>query len=315
MSELKRRTPSEKTTLDKNAKEVLNAKKAKSANEPSRLNTLRLMSRVVVIFSLMTIIYLTYGDEKFKSLAKQSELITMRSQEVECSESYLKDINNFEGCLPEKCGRFVFDKLITETEVDKMLSLAKKGLSVGQPAGGAAILDLHSGALSYGKGFVNIYKKEEFKDIFSTSDFDIYKIVKAKIHYAVSHNFGIDMNKIYLTHPTFFSELTSVEPTTIHDEYWHSHVDQETYEAFHYTALLYLNNYNEDFTGGRFVFVDAKVNRTIEPRKGRVSTFTSGPENVHYVERVTNGTRYAITVSFTCNPKYAIQDPQIPNKI
>jgi hypothetical protein len=47
---------------------------------------------------------------------------------------------------------------------------------------------------------------------------------------------------------------------------------------------------------------------------GRVSMFTSGSENVHYVERVTSGTRYALTVSFTCDQKYAIDDPTLPPK-
>lgn len=45
---------------------------------------------------------------------------------------------------------------------------------------------------------------------------------------------------------------------------------------------------------------------------GRVSFFSSGSENVHRVERVTWGTRYAITVSFTCDPAHAISDPALP---
>ena len=44
---------------------------------------------------------------------------------------------------------------------------------------------------------------------------------------------------------------------------------------------------------------------------GRVSIFTSGTENPHHVERVTSGTRYAITIPFTCDPEYAIADPQM----
>ena len=47
---------------------------------------------------------------------------------------------------------------------------------------------------------------------------------------------------------------------------------------------------------------------------GRLSAFTSGAENVHYVERVSSGTRYAITISFTCNPSYAISDPSLKRK-
>lgn len=84
---------------------------------------------------------------------------------------------------------------------------------------------------------------------------------------------------------------------------------QETYKSFHYTTLLYLGDYNIDFTGGRFVFIDEKFNRTVEPRKGRLSMFTSGAENLHYVEKVMSGIRYAMTISFTCDKQYAIDDP------
>lgn len=44
---------------------------------------------------------------------------------------------------------------------------------------------------------------------------------------------------------------------------------------------------------------------------GRVSFFSSGSENIHRVEKVTWGTRYAITVSFTCDPAHAISDPAL----
>lgn len=85
---------------------------------------------------------------------------------------------------------------------------------------------------------------------------------------------------------------------------------QETYESFHYTTLLYLSDYGRDFEGGRFIYIDKNsVNTTVEPRKGRVSLFTSGKENLHAVERVTSGTRYALTVSFTCDKQYAVADP------
>ena len=47
------------------------------------------------------------------------------------------------------------------------------------------------------------------------------------------------------------------------------------------------------------MFIDegSKLNRSIEPKDGRVSAFTSGPENRHMVEPVTGGTRYHILSS------------------
>ena len=58
-----------------------------------------------------------------------------------------------------------------------MLKLAKKGLAKEGSDGGASILDLHSGALSSGANFVNMYKK--YPHLFSLEDFVIYKYVRA----------------------------------------------------------------------------------------------------------------------------------------
>lgn len=52
-------------------------------------------------------------------------------------------------------------------------------------------------------------------------------------------------------------------------------------------------------------------NVTVEPRKGRVSMFTSGPENPHFVERVTKGVRFAMTIPFTCNPTKTFNNPEV----
>lgn len=70
-----------------------------------------------------------------------------------------------------------------------------------------------------------------------------------------------------------------------------------------------------DFTGGRLIFLDGKstkpFNVTLEPRKGRVAMFTSGAENVHFVERVKSGVRYAVTISFTCDISKSIEDSSL----
>lgn len=105
-------------------------------------------------------------------------------------------------------------------------------------SGGASILDLHSGALSAGEQFINIHSLEEAKQIFSLQHVMIYNIVASKIQHAIAETFGIDSNNLYLTHPTFFSKLTNLEPKTAHDEYWHVHVDKVREFLF----LLYNEN-------------------------------------------------------------------------
>ena len=84
---------------------------------------------------------------------------------------------------------------------------------------------------------------------------------KNRVRDFISDHFGV--SQLHLSHPTFFSRLDSKVASTVHDEYWHLHIDKETYPNFHYTSLLYLTDHGVDFNGGEFVFVDShdKLNR------------------------------------------------------
>ncbi|KAM9462420.1 2-oxoglutarate and iron-dependent oxygenase domain-containing protein 3 isoform 2-T2 [Clarias gariepinus] len=230
--------------------------------------------------ALLTWLWSIWTNDITHTMVSRGEVLTEpRVFMIQCSEDY-KKYKHFPGCTPTKCGRVVLDSVVTTDEARTLKRLAERGLALGGSDGGASILDLHSGALSMGKKFVNIYRyySNEIRDIFTEDDFELY----------------------------------STSAKTTHDEYWHPHIDKVTYGSFDYTSLLYLTDYGVDFGGGRFIFIDPNSNRTVEPRSGRVSFFSSGSENLHRVEKVTWGTRYAITVSFTCDPDYAIADPSLP---
>lgn len=142
----------------------------------SRNISLRVLSRTVVIFSLLIIVYFSSKDEKIKVFAKQSDKLPGVGQIVDCSASYMKEVDKYEGCFPKNCKRFVTDTVISDNEADKLLAIAKKGLKHGGSSGGASILDLHSGAMSKGQHFVNFYKINELKNVFDDSDFNVYRV-------------------------------------------------------------------------------------------------------------------------------------------
>ena len=100
---------------------------------------------------------------------------------------------------------------------------------MGGSDGGASVLDLHSGALSYGRKFINVYNLEASADVFTIPELTIYRIVKEKIRHSIAQLFQLDPDILHLTHPTFFSKLTADEPKTEHDQYWHLHVDKVTF--------------------------------------------------------------------------------------
>ncbi|XP_054312237.1 2-oxoglutarate and iron-dependent oxygenase domain-containing protein 3 isoform X2 [Pongo pygmaeus] len=294
----------------------------------------------LVLTALLLWSSLGADDGVAEVLARRGEVVAGRFIEVPCSEDY-DSHRRFEGvlagsgpdsleghapvaletashlgcpltgCTPRKCGRGVTDVVITREEAERIRSIAEKGLSLGGSDGGASILDLHSGALSVGKHFVNLYRYfgDKIQNIFSEEDFQLYREVRQKVQLTIAEAFGISASSLHLTKPTFFSRINSTEARTAHDEYWHAHVDKVTYGSFDYTSLLYLSDYLEDFGGGRFVFMEEGANKTVEPRAGRVSFFTSGSENLHRVEKVHWGTRYAITIAFSCNPDHGIEDP------
>ncbi|XP_078427019.1 2-oxoglutarate and iron-dependent oxygenase domain-containing protein 3 isoform X2 [Cetorhinus maximus] len=274
----------------------------------------RLAILTATIFTAFCVVLLwDYLHEDDLVLARQADVLEGKFFDVPCSKDY-ENYKRFAGCTPTKCGRAVKDTVVNREEAERMLRIAKKGLSLGGSDGGASILDLHSGALSMGKQFVNIYRYfgEQIKDIFDEEDFTLYSDVRWRIQQVIAETFELDSTRLHLTKPTFFSRMNNTNAKTMHDEYWHPHIDKVTYGSFDYTSLLYLSDYRTDFGGGRFVFVDELANRTVEPRIGRVSFFTSGSENLHYVEKVEWGTRYAITVSFSCDPAHGIKDPSLP---
>lgn len=131
---------------------------------------------MVVIFSLLIVVYFSTKNDNLKTFAKQSEVLHGKGLVVECSESYKKEVDKYEGCVPKECKRYVTDKVISVKEAEELLAIAKKGLKLGGSSGGASILDLHSGALSLGQHFVNIYKREDANNIFTEADFNIYRV-------------------------------------------------------------------------------------------------------------------------------------------
>ncbi|XP_064462859.1 2-oxoglutarate and iron-dependent oxygenase domain-containing protein 3-like [Ornithodoros turicata] len=275
----------------------------------------RVTARVLLSLALIAVLYLSavWRSNVSTTFASFSENLTVKFQAVTCSNDYINESHLFPECVPRRCGRVASDSVVTPEEVTKLRQIVQNGMALSRSSGGASILDLHSGSVSHGEGFVNIYKFAKKKGVqypFNEEDFQLYRQVKDKVHTLVSHQFAVPPKHLYLTHPTFFSEMTDREARTVHDNYWQIHVDKETYGSFHYTSLVYLSDYGQDFEGGRLIFVSDAGNATVEPKKGRIVSFTSGSENPHHVEKVMRGVRYALTVSFSCDPAKAIEDPR-----
>ncbi|CAG2175413.1 unnamed protein product, partial [Oppiella nova] len=260
----------------------------------------RVMSLMALSMAILVVVYYTTqcNDTKELMMASATQSITGSpvGQQVMCSQDYNEDRVRFPSCAPQRCGRFVSDSVITESEAKHLLSVTKRGLSLGGSSGGASFFSLHSGDLSMATNFVNIYKlmdsTQQTEELFTKKDFEVYRTVTNRIRKTIAIHFGISSAQLYITIMTVFRRSTAKKPRTKHDVYWRRHVDkrERKVRTIHFFA----------------VFVD--IWRGLLRR----TPYIDGRErNEHFFERVTNGTRYALVMAFTCDPEFAAKDPQI----
>ena len=127
--------------------------------------------------------------------SRQDVLTKAKAQPLICSTPYFDELKQFEGntcfllqsmlfknfnvffftgCKIKQCGRFVVDGLFSEDQINTLLGIFQKGLEFGSSSGGASILDLHSGALSKGERFINVYSNPETRNIWSDVEMASY---------------------------------------------------------------------------------------------------------------------------------------------
>jgi len=247
----------------------------------------------------------------YRSTVDVQSLATGQLDARACSrESYRQVVRS---CTPAKggCGRIVIDDFATAEEAEALAAIAARGMAMGGGAGGPTILDLQSGALSKGDKFIDVWVAFNVTGTpaFTRSELSAYEEIVRRIQHSLGQHFGVQ--QAHLTSPTFFSRISADKPPKqANDEYWHSHIDTEQYGSFVYTGLLYLSTATIDFEGGRLLFEreDGQPEAAVSPRRGRLVLFTSGAEFPHHVEKVSSGTRLALTVAFTCFKHAALQD-------
>merc|ERR1712048_436436 len=83
------------------------------------------------------------------------------------------------------------------------------------------------------------------------------------------------------------------------------HVDKANIASYDWSALLYFNSVGKDYEGGELVFNDVDADRMVRPLAGRMIAFSSGMENLHRVQPMVKGSRYVLSMWFTCSEKHA----------
>lgn len=259
----------------------------------------------------------------------KNTLINNELYELQCNiDSYSQSITyNDNLCyIPynNNCGRLTINNFITPEQSKSLRNIIDIGILYSNGSNSCvSIIDLVSGAVSSNNKFISIYVLYKHKHNhnnnlpkFQKSDIDLYFDTVDRIKHIIYKQFNQTI--IYLAKPSFISRITNKPVLTANDEYYHTHVDTQQYDNFVYTALVYLNTHNNDYTGGEFTFVDqyTQVNiHTIQPYIGQLLLFTSGSENIHRVEKVNTGIRYALTIAFTCDQQNSVNEQKLRQKL
>lgn len=276
---------------------------------------LRIIVTAVLILAFNTIIGLSSNSATGTEVPVQNPLSLDAHSEANfrqnnsCNEESASLRSKFPSCAPSSCDRIVLDGVFSHDDVAKLKEIAVKGMATRTSKGGPTILDLNTGYIRDSAGLINLFVNHN--SLFSAEDFAAYGSIILRLKALVQSSFGAD--ELFFTAPTFITRIdgrADWQPQGIHDEYWHTHADTASTPHYHYSGLLYLSTYNEDFAGGRLHLLKDDRNTTsqlVEPKAGRVAMFTSGWETPHFFERVTRGQRMVLSFWFTCDVKKEFQ--------
>ena len=101
-----------------------------------------------------------------------------------------------------------------------------------------------------------------------------------------------------------------------------THCDEAICGEYHFSCVLHLDTQGDGFEGGDLVFSDEpgadsgggegdasaggeRVLTRLSPQRGRALLFTSGWENLHYVDAIASGVRHALVTFFMTRAAWA----------
>jgi hypothetical protein len=165
------------------------------------------MNYSIVLFLISSLI-LTFSDiidENFFVIGQSFENI---NSTIDCKGSFDPQSQFSPQCLPASCRRRISDNTFSIDDVEKLLTIAKKGMATRKRMGGPTILDINTGYIRDSSGVENLFLKGN--NIFSVDDFSHYGRIIQKLRNEILETF--ELEEVYFTAPTFITRIDATVP-------------------------------------------------------------------------------------------------------
>eukprot|EP00966_Prymnesium_polylepis_P249065 5758602-Prymnesium_polylepis.1 len=210
------------------------------------------------------------------------------------------------GACCDSCARIVLDEFASAEECDQLLSACASLMPSQRNLEGTLTLD----------------QSAEARNVRAT--LHLLRLVE-RMRRVIAREFALPLEA--LSPDSAF--VSRIPCDAERESYGRLHADESSNDSFHYSAVAYLSTQGESFDGGDFVFSDPAGEREacsssspapadplqacavegsrrltrLAPSQGRAVCFSSGWENLHYVDQVSKGTRVSVPMFFTTHPR------------
>lgn len=121
---------------------------------------------------------------------------------------------------------------------------------------------------------------------------------------AIEERFNLRQNQFVLSYDDSMVAVITNESNEFSERLQNLHADSEVNARIGFTFFIMFSTMNKNVTDGRLVFVDIgnskkTKNSMVESKQGRVIGFSSGVENMYYLQTVKKGSLIFLKLLFT----------------
>lgn len=244
-----------------------------------------ILSTLILIIIVAVAAYLVLDFSEIDHIIPKSSENVDFYRNVSC-EPIAEDFKDaFVSCGIKTCGRSVSDLILSPGEVRLLVRIARRYFPLSFIVPGTYISSLNL---------------EEHVQHLNPEEAAFVRLIGARIASVIRQRYHLQDEVLIRTQPTIFYRVHKA----VHgneDTGWYSRSGYFLLKSWHtFKAVIFLTSYGTDHTGGRFWIGKPFKIDILEPKPGRMISFTLSKENKNMMEAIDDGSYLSLAFYFTC---------------